>query len=239
LGEEDSTFAFLPELQASFFSNGNFFFVGGAPFIEQHIEYDTATNQQIIFKDANQKSEQRFRIHDTENRYHILKSIMHYKKPKVSIDFGGPVYMSDLPADDVRGIGSVKHNFGKEVPVFFLMDSGVAQGHLKYFREPFTTQYPCYSDDTHLIFSCSPDIDVEQIIGIYIPYSDNGLTTCAISRPDRWSWTADLNNDTIPDIACVIDINNGPESGVMEMLWFANVNGTWKIIDYGLMPFCS
>jgi hypothetical protein len=239
LGDKDSSSLFLPEQRPSFFTNGNFFFLGGAPFVQRHIEYDTATNQEILFKDANGKPELRLAVKDTENVYHLFKSVMQFRKPQVKIDLGGPVPVYDGPMDEVKGIGSLIHNFVDDIPVVFLMENGIVKGHLKYYQEPFTMQYSCYSHFPDLIFSCSSDIDVNQIVGVYIPYDNHIPTTCSVTRPDRWNWSADLNNDSIPDIACVIGTYEGVGDGVPEMLWFININGNWKVVDYGEIPSCT
>jgi hypothetical protein len=239
LGSKDSSFAFLPEARPSFFRNSDFFFLGGAPFVQQHIVYDTVTHQEKFFYGADGKPELYLKVTDTENKYHLLKSIMRVKRPRVKVDFGGAVNVYDGPPDDVKGIGSVIHNFVDELPVFFLMENGIVPGLLKYYQVPFTDQYACYSDYPYLIFSCRTNIDPSQIVGVYIPYDDQVPNTCAVSRPNKWNWSADLNNDQIPDIACVIGTYEGVESGVLEMLWFVNFNGTWKIIDYGAVPSCT
>jgi hypothetical protein len=239
LGDKDSSSISLPEAQPSFFTNGNFFFLGGAPLIQRRIEYDTSTHQEIVFKDANGDPELRFQVTDTENRYHFLKSIMQFKKPRVKIDFGEPVGVYDGPPDEVKGIGSVKHNFIEDIVVYFLTESGIVPGRLKYYQEPFTEQYSCYSQYPYLIFSCSSDIDPDKIVGVLIPYDNNNPVDCSVTRPERWSWRADLNNDLVPDIACVMGTYDGVEDGVLEMLWFVNVNGSWKIVDYGEVPSCT
>ena len=239
LGEKDSSSNFLPKQRSSFFTNDNFFFLGGAPFIQRLSVYDSLTQQEIIPKDANGKPEIYLRVTETENKYHLLKSIMHFKKPRLKINFGGPVNVYDGPPDEVKGIGSVIHNFINDIPVFFLMESGMVPGRLKYYQVPFVQQYACYSSYPHLVFSCQADIDPNQIVGIYIPYDDHVPTACSVSHPDKWSWSADLNNDTVPDIACVIGTYKGVESGVLEMLWFINLNGTWKIVDFGEVPSCT
>ena len=239
LGANDSTSLFLPEAQPSFYTNGNFFFVGGAPFIQPLVEYDTATQQQIIYNDAKGRPELRLVITNTENKYHILKSVMQFKKPRLKIEFGGPTYNLDHPFDEVKGIGSLIHNFIDDIPVFFIMEDGIVPGLLKYYQEPFTQQHACYSDFPSPVFSSSKNIDTNQIIGVYIPYDNSIPKTCSISRQDKWRWSADLNNDNLPDIACVIGTYEGIELGIPEMLWFINLNGTWKIVDYGQIPSCT
>jgi hypothetical protein len=164
---------------------------------------------------------------------------MQFRRPRLKIGFGGPVGTYDGPPDEVKGIGSIIHSFVDEIPVFYLMESGVVRGRLKYYEAPFIEHSPCYSDYPHLIFSCSADISPDEIIGIYIPYDDQLPTVCSVSRPDKWGWRADLNNDNVPDIACVIGTYEGGEPDVLEMLWFINLNGTWKIVDYGQVLSCT
>jgi hypothetical protein len=239
LGGNDSSYAFLPEARPSYFTDDNFFFLGGAPFVQRFTVYDTITHQQKIFKRPDGTPEIYFQSTDAENKYHLLKSVMHFIKPRLKIDFGGPVDIYDGPPHQVKGIGSVIHNFVDDIPAYFIMESGIVAGVLKYYQVPFTQQYACYSDYPYAIFSSTADINPNEIIGIYIPYDQQVPTTCSVSRPDRWQWSADLDNDAVPDIACVIGTYEGIEPGVLEMLWFVNLNGTWKILDYGAVPSCT
>ena len=51
---------------------------------------------------------------------------------------------------------------------------------------------------------------------------------------------ADFNLDGIQDIACVSDSFEGISSDTMaENLWFINIKGEWKVIDWGRQLDCT
>jgi hypothetical protein len=236
IGSGDSSFSKLPEAGGgSFFSDGNFFFVGGAPFIGRLVSYDSITNQEKVVRDSNGDPELHFQV-GTENVDFLFKSIMHFKKPRIKVSFGGPLGTYDGPPDEVKGIGSIIHNFEENIPAFFLTEKGLVPAHLRYYGAPFTVQYSCYSNYARLVFACSTNIEANEILAVYIPYGNNNQTECSVNREGKWLWTADLNADGIADIACAIGIT---EDTLTEILWFANVNGEWKIIDYSYEPFCT
>jgi hypothetical protein len=241
VGAGDSTYNSLPAAgKTSFFRNNNFFFLGGTPFVQKMINYDSITYQEKIFTDANGNPELRFQVLDTENVYYIFKSLMQYRKPSMRITFGPPVEAYDAPPDEVKNIGSVVHHFEDDVHVLFLTENGLAPGRLCYYQVPFTEQYRCYSGYPKLVFSCSASIDASGILGIYLPYDDQSPSSCQVNRENKWLWTADLNSDGVADMACAVATFEGVQSdALLELLWFVNVNGEWKIIDYGSEPSCT
>jgi len=242
VGNTDSSFSQLPDAGgASFFrDNGNFFFIGGAPFVQKVVDYDSITFQEKSFTDSKGNPELRFQVPDSENVYYLFKSIMHFKKPRIKISFGGPVAVYDGPPDEVKGIGSIIHNFDDHIPVVFLTEDGLVPARLMYYQVPFTEQYRCYSDYPRFVFACNENIVASEILAMYIPYDDHRPKGCAVNRKSKWLWTADIDDDAIPDIACAIGTFEGIQSdALLEMLWFVNVNGEWKIIDYGNEPSCT
>ena len=241
LGDKDSSFIQLSNPGgASFFNGVNFFFIGGAPFVHKVVSYDSITNQEKSFTDLKGNPELRFRTSLTENAFLLFKSIMHFKKPKIKVSFGGPTPTYDASPDEVNGIGSIIHNFDQNIPVVFLTESGLVNARLIYCEFALTEQYSCYSSFPRIVFASNANIQDTEILGIYIPYGDSNPTTCKVSRKKNWLWTIDLNGDATPDIGCVIGATEGiSDDALVEIIWFANVNGEWKIIDYGEEPACT
>jgi hypothetical protein len=62
-----------------------------------------------------------------------------------------------------------------------------------------------------------------------------------LKRPNNKLWTADLNGDGIADLACVSVSFEGAASSstLAEVLWFANIEGEWEIIDYAYDLDCT
>lgn len=241
LGNTDSSFSKLPDAGgASFFTSGNFFFIGGAPFVQNVVMYDSITHQEKVFTDSKGNPELLFQVLDTENVYYLFKSVMHFKKPRIKVSFGGPVEAYDAPPNEVNGIGSIIHNFDENIHALFLTENGLVPARLAYYQATFTGQHRCYSSYPKLVFACSTNIQADEILAIYLSYDDRGPLGCSVNRENKWLWTADLNGDATPDLACAIGTFEGIQSGALiEILWFANVNGEWKIIDYGSEPSCT
>jgi hypothetical protein len=238
VGEADSSFHQLPDPKASFFTNENFFFIGGAPFVQKIINYDTVTWQEKTFTDSDGNPEVRFQP-DTENTRLFFKSVMHFRKPRIKVSFGGPVGYSNADPHEVKGIGSVIHHFEERIPVFFLTEKGLVPARLLYYDVPFTEQFRCYSDYPRIVFACNTLISANEILAVYIPYDGHNPAACSINRESKWLWTADLNGDAVPDVACATGTFDEMSEGQLEILWFVNINGQWKIIDYGSEPSCT
>jgi hypothetical protein len=239
--EEDSTSAILPSTgNSSFLSQGKFFFMGGAPFVSQVEVYNPQTYHTEVLRDEHGNPELRFQFLGTENIDFIFKSIYHFKKPDIRISFGPPVEAYDTydgAPDEVKGIGSIIHSFKDRVPVFFITENGMLPAQIIHYQVAFTTQYRCRSDYPKLVMACAANIQPNDILGVFIPFDNVNAPTCTISRNGKWLWTADLDGDNIPEIACV-KATMGSES-LIEVLWLVNINGTWKIIDYGSEPECT
>jgi hypothetical protein len=166
--------------------------------------------------------------------------LYHYKKPQINISFGPPLESYDGPDDEIKGIGSIIHSFGRRLPVFFLTQDGLQKAFLIEYHVSLTHQYRCRSDYPRLIFACEKNFEPLDILGVYIPYDDGQPSTCKIERPDDWLWTADFDGDGVPEIAAVL-AGYADDDGevVTEVLWFANFNGVWRVIDYGNEPECT
>jgi hypothetical protein len=90
----------------------------------------------------------------------------------------------------------------------------------------------CNSDQPRLQFACAENLDPLQILAVYIPYGQAPTMPVKINRRGSNLWTADLNNDGIPEIACVSSTFAGSISDTMaHCIWYVNINGTWKVID--------
>jgi hypothetical protein len=223
----------------SFFNSAKFFFLGGAPFIKKVIGYDSITGQEQTFTDSKGKPEFHFQVF-TENSDFLLKSIMYFKKPKVEVIFGGPIPAYDGPADEVNGIGSIVHQFNENIPVIFLTENGLISARLIYCDLAMTQQSSCYSSYPRIVFACNDLIEDTDILAVYIPYDNVMPSTCNVTREHQWLWTADLNGDNTADLACAIGTMDGiSDDFLVEVLWFVNVDGEWKIIDYGSEPSCT
>ena len=237
VGTNDSTNDYLTTPRASsFLANGDFFFLGGAPFIN-----DVHAENRPSFQDPNGKPEVRFSASITENANYLMNALYHSKKIPTSIVFGPPLESYDSGPIEIKEVGSLIHEFIERVPVFFLTEKGLLNAQLVSISLKLVPQQMgCISDQPEMVFAYQGLLDSREILGIYIPFKSSIPTTSVIAWPHRYVWTADLNADGIPDVAGVSGTYPGISSDVMEeMLWFVNVNGEWKIIDAGADLDCT
>jgi hypothetical protein len=239
--DRDSSFALLPAVNESkFLAHGNFFFFGGAPFIHQFRKDDNT-----VYTDPRGNPEVRFESFTTENGNYFLNSFYHFRNEAANITFGPPLesyYDGDgMGPWEVNGIGSLTHNFVNRIPVFFLTEDGLVSAQLiSVTLKVVPVSIGCASGQPRLEFACSRDIGENDILAVYISYSSPPPTSCVVVRQDNFVWTADINEDGIPDIASVSDFYEGIDSDdIVEVLWFVNINGTWKIIDWDQLPECT
>jgi hypothetical protein len=233
----DSSSHFLPEAKPSdFLSPGNFFFLGGAPFISRLQPEDNST-----FTDSQGKPEMRFSSTITENGNYLFHSVHHFKNGPIDIQYGPPLYSHEMGPQEVRGIGSLIHKFVQRIPVFFITETGLVPAHMTSVTLQLVPKnLGCLSDQPNIEFICSKNVTEGEILGVYIPYGTSSLTSAVVSRPSDYVWTADINEDGIADLACVSSVFSGGISDIMsECLWFANINGTWQIIDWGRELDCT
>jgi hypothetical protein len=233
----DSSSRFLPPARPSgSLSHGNFFFLGGAPFISKFEPQDNST-----FTDPQGEPELRFGTTITENANYLLRSVYQYKNRSIDIQYGPPLRSYEMGPQEVRGIGSLIHRFVQRIPVFFITEAGLVPAHLISVTLKLVPEnLGCNSDQPLVEFACSKSIGEAEILAVYIPYGSSTLTSSAISRPSAYAWTADVNADGIADLACVSGTFEGISSDTMaECLWFVNVDGTWKIVDYGSELDCT
>ena len=234
----DSSTGILPQAgRSQFFSQGNFFFIGGAPFIEKLQPSDNAT-----FTDAEGKPETRFETNITENANYLLNSIYHSKNLPTEIVFGPPLHNYYGWSREIRGIGSLIHRFTNRVSVFFLTEEGIVPASLTAITVKLVAEdLGCISDQPTIEFACSKSIEAKDILCIYFPYNTSNPTVCTVTRNDSKLWTADLNGDGIDDVACVSGSFEAVASSgtISELLWFVNIDGQWKIIDAGQTLDCT
>lgn len=229
--EGDSTASILTVVKSStLLTHGNFFFFGGRPFISKSEPDDNS-----IYTDPQGKPETRFTSQLNENANYLMTSLYHFKRPQISITFGQASTSNDgYHRVNIRGIRSIIHTFKQRVPVFFLTDDGLVPASLISCTIKIGPEgVGCESDQPSMEFACPKNLEADDILAVYIPFDEKSvIKSCAVSHPNNKLWTADLDNDGTPDIACVAGLFVGGISDTMaEVLWFVNINGTWKIID--------
>ena len=235
--ENDSCDYFLPKAGASnFFETRSFYFLGGAPFIRKLQDEENET-----FRDQQGNPEVRFGSQYSENGNFFMNLLYLKKNVKTKISFGRPLDSYDSGPQEVNGIGSLNHEFVERVPVQFITENGVVNAHLIGVTVKIVPEYlGCTSDQPDILFASEENLDNDDILAIVMPYDSKSITDCKVTRENSFLWTADLNNDQIPDLACVSGTFEGISSeSLSEVLWFININGEWKIIDYGTDLDCT
>jgi hypothetical protein len=233
---EDSSSLLLPEATSSFLSSANFFFLGGAPFI-----YKPYSEKDTIYTDPSGRPETRFKSLTTENGIFALTSLAHFKREAVRVRFGPKLDFYNGHSWHAKGIGSITHEFVHRIPVLFLTENGFVPASLiDIIVKVYPESLGCVSDQPILQFACPQNLEPQQILAIYVPYDQTPLTSCKIARPNSDLWTADLNDDGIPDLACVSSTFAGGISDTMaECLWYININGVWQVIDWAHELDCT
>jgi len=218
----------LPKAMVShFLKDRNFFFIGGGPFIRR---YQTWSGK-YIFNDPDNNPEIRLYCSENENTRYVLDAIMHLKKTSINISFGPPITSMWTGTKEVKGIGSIIHEFKDRIPVFFLTEGGIIPAHLISVSQILVTEgFDPIQNNPQLIFSCSY-LPEKEILGVYIPYDSSAIYSCDVERINNL-WTADINDDGIPEFACISDTYAGASSDNLAILiWYANINGEWIRID--------
>jgi hypothetical protein len=232
----DSSLSLLPEVgKSDLLSQGNFFFLGGAPFLSKRFAEDGDS----IMTDLKGHPETRFGMTLQDNANFLLTSVYCARPTAIRIEYGPPLHSYETGPLEIYGIGSLIHQFVQRVPVFFITEEGLLPGHLLSAELNLAPSYNCGSGEVYIELACAEPIEANDILGVYIPYGPSP-TSYAFNRVSDQVWTVDLNNDGTPDIACVYDSYAAYSTDVIaESLWFANINGNWKIIDWAEHPECT
>lgn len=232
----DSSLNLLPEAgHSDLLSQGNFFFLGGAPFLSKRFAEDGDS----IMTDPQGHPETRFGMSLQENANFLLTSVYYARPTTIDIGYGPPLDSYEMGPIEIYGIGSLIHRFVQRVPAFFITEEGLLPAHLLSAELNLAPSYNCGSGEVYIELACPEPVEANDILGVYIPYGSS-LTSFAFNRVSDRVWTADLNNDGTADIACVNDSYVAYSTDVIaESLWFANINGTWRIIDWAQHPECT
>lgn len=232
----DSSLLMLPPAQKSdLLTSGEFFFVGGAPFISKQ----SPVNDSNFFSNDDGKPEIRFGMSLQDNLRYLLPSIYNARPNAIDVKFGPPLHSYEMGQVEVYGIGSLIHEFVERVPSFFITEEGLIKAELLSASLKLGIDYDCGSGPVYVEFGCSEAIDEMKILAVFIPYAATP-TSATFARLSDNVWTADLNSDGIDDFACVTNNYMG-EMGytISEALWYVNINGQWKIIDWAEIPECT
>lgn len=232
-GESDKTSEYLPEARDSkLLSHGNFFFMGAAPFIVRDQEPSQGPGG---------GPEQRYTISGTENANYLFNSVYHYAGGAVDVTFGPELNSYESGMQEVKGIGSLIHTFTQRIPVFFITEGGAVAAQLLSVRIKIVPEgLGCISDEPLYTFASSADLGEYEILGIFIPYTKMSLDKLQTTSIATGVRTIDLDGDGMSDLASVAGVFEGISSDMMnEVLWFVNINGEWRIIDWGADPDCT
>jgi hypothetical protein len=226
----------LPKVKESDFLKLNqFYFLGGGPFLTR-VNTDEG---ETLFKDSQGNTEIRLSCSDNENTKYILDAILHFKTIRLNVTFGPPLRSYDMGPHDVKGIGSLDHELIDRLPVYFLTEEGIVPAFLTSINNKLVPEdLGCVSDNPEVVFACST-LPKKEILGVFIPKDSTPITSCKIIRNDK-IWTADVNEDGIPEFAGVSDPFIGINGDTMvHIFWLVNINGEWKIIDQASELDCT
>ncbi|MGC3945669.1 MAG: hypothetical protein QM762_14305 [Chryseolinea sp.] len=237
LGEDDKTITYLPKAEASnYLSDGKFFFMGGAPFIQE-----VMTDDGTPFTSPGGKPEKHYTSMLSENGNYFFNSLYHFRSTPVKLDFGPPLRSYEMGPQEVNGVGTLIHRFVSPVPVSFLTEEGIVPARLLSVEVKLVYEnLGCVSDQPFYTFACDKNLDPMTILGAFVSYSSSAIGGLKVVRHSPGTWTADLNGDGIADIGCVSGAFEGIASDTMaEVLWFVNNNGTWQVLDYAAELDCT
>lgn len=231
--EKDKTMEYLPSVErSSYLTDNDFFFMGGAPFIDKLEGVHEGPNG----------PERRFSISVPDNANYLFNSLFNHRGGPIKVSYGPALDSYESGPQSIYGIGSLKHDFVERVAVLFLTDEGAIPAELLSVEIKLVPEgLGCISDQPLFIFACSAEVlEASNILGIYIPYGPDPGATWTVRYLNNSLWTADLNDDGIPDLAAVEGTFSGAMGdGLAEVLWFANINGEWRVIDAGRTLDCT
>jgi hypothetical protein len=217
---------------SAYLSGGRFFFLGGGPFLKRF-------RKDTTFTDGRGKPEIRFSCSINWNTAYILKILRRINRVRINVGFGPPLVSYDLGPQDINGIGSLVHELVNRIPVFFLTEEGAVPGQLIAVNQKLVAEsLGCVSDLPEVFFSCAT-IPNEEILGVYLPYDTDTPPSCTVSHNKR-RWTADLNNDGIPEFAAVSHTFIGAtQETLVFIIWYANIGGRWQMVDQAAELDCT
>jgi hypothetical protein len=218
----------LPKIDSSqLLADKKFFFLGGGSFLNR-IQPEEGMD---AFSSTEGKPEIRYFCNVNENVNHIFDAVLHLRKSKINVLFGPPLSSYEMGPQEVKGIGSVIHEFADRFPVLFITKNGMVPAQLVSVSHKLVPEYlGCVSDQPAAVFAV-PSFIGEEILGVFIPYRNFNASQCTVNQNGRL-WTADLNGDGIPDLAGVTDMFSGIASDEMvKTSWYVNIHGEWKMID--------
>lgn len=236
LDKGDGSLALLGSPQPSSFHQQSFFFLGGAPFMFQKFqEYGAA------YVDESGKPERHIATTITENAGYLMNFVYRLSGVKTAIQFGPPLDSYESGPQDIRGIGSLIHQFKSNIPVWILTKEAVVSGRLYSIRLKLVAEgLGCISDQPLIEFATSKDIVDADVLGVIIPGSNSFTPSWRFTEKSESGWTADLDGDGFDDLACVYSSFEGIASDMMsEVLWFLNIKGAWQILDWGRELDCT
>ncbi|HMJ71433.1 MAG TPA: hypothetical protein VK508_21200 [Cyclobacteriaceae bacterium] len=231
-GEKDKTSEILPAAgKSDFLSNGNFFFLGGAPYASRHEE---------VVQGPNGKPENRYGITGTENANYFFNSVFHQTGGSVDLTFGPPLSSYYGYPVEINGVGSLIHKFAQRAPAFFITERGLVAAQLVSVTIKLAPEPGCSTNEPYYEFACDQNIDAQDILAVFVPYFEMSSGKASANRESRALWTADMNGDGVADFAAVSSVFSGGSSDTMnQVLWFVNIDGAWRIIDSGVDPDCT
>jgi hypothetical protein len=218
----------LPRASAStFFNDKQFFFLGAGPFLSR-VENEEGEK---AFQDPQGNPEIRFSCSVNENSLLLFDAVSHIKNIRTMVTFGPPLSSYESGPQEVSGIGSLNHEFTTRIPAMFITADGIVEAQLISITHKLAPEdLGCVSNNPKAVFACA-QIPGKEILAVYIPLDSRRINECTLKR-NRKLWTADLNHDGIPDIACVSDTFVGIASDTMaRIIWYVNMDGKWKIVD--------
>lgn len=233
-GEGDESFGLLRESSSKLLDNADFTFVGAAPFIGQDPE---------TYKDASGNPETRYHTDFPENAAFFLNYVYSRNPGPVELTYGPPIRLNhEGGALQVKGIGSIKHNFVNRIPVWFLTWEGAVPGYVLSVELKLAEGYGCDTNLPMLEFGCSKNIDPNSIVGIFvtkdpIPFEKGNM----LPQVNGDLWEYDLDGDGQADIAGVISAQTSEVMGdqIMIAIWYVRINGKWEVMDYAAQPECT
>jgi hypothetical protein len=227
--EDSLTLKQLPEIAPSeFLLEHPFFFLGAGPFLRRPPEDDTGRSH-----DPRGNPELRFCTATNRNTALVMDMLRGFPGLPIETREGGPIPANHEDPDfepSVHGTGSLIHTPGKELPVYFITEGGLAPARLVQVTDRlFPSNEICAVNLPEVCFAAKT-APKGEILGVLILYGPIELTYCKVTRT-RQLWTVDLTGDGVPEIAGVGTSYAGAADTINKVLWYGNASGTWQLID--------